>query len=70
MNRAASLKPGTGHVDLSAYATLDRLGASLDYEQRLRRTNLSTFAKAWAGAARVDRWKADAGVAAGLRWAW
>ncbi|MDX2087853.1 MAG: hypothetical protein SFX73_08385 [Kofleriaceae bacterium] len=68
MDRAASLRPGTGRIDLLGYATLERVGAALDYEQRLGRTSLSTFAQAWAGAARADRWRPDAGVAAGLRW--
>ena len=66
--RAASLAPGTGHIDLTGYATLDRVGAALDYEQRLRRPNLSAFAHAWAGATRTDRWRRDAGAMAGLKY--
>ncbi len=69
MDRAASLKPGSGKLELLGYATLERAGAALDLEAKLR-PNLSTFAQAWAGAARVDRWKPDAGVMAGLRWTW
>lgn len=68
MNGAASLTPGTGRVDLLGYATLERVGAALEYEQRLRRAGLSTFAQAWAGAARSDGWRPDAGVVGGLRW--
>lgn len=71
MNSAASLTPGTGRIDLLGYATLSRLGAALDYQQRLARTPLSTFAQAWAGAARQgeeDRWRPDAGILGGVRW--
>jgi hypothetical protein len=68
LDGAASLAPGTGHVDLFGYATLDRIGAALDYEQRMRWANLSTFAQAWAGAARDDGWRPDAGVVGGVRW--
>ncbi|MDX2023255.1 MAG: hypothetical protein SF187_23680 [Deltaproteobacteria bacterium] len=73
MNGAASLKPGTGRIDLTAFATLDRMGAALDYQQRLARTSVSTFAQAWAGLSKLDAgsgggWRADGGVNAGLRW--
>ena len=68
MDRAASLTPGTGRVDLLGYASLDQAGAALEYEQRLRSSGFSTFARAWAGATRADGWKPDAGVTAGLRW--
>jgi len=70
MDRAASLTPGTGRVELFGYATLQKMGAALEYEQRLRRSGLSTFARAWAGATRADAWKPDAGVMTGLRWTW
>lgn len=69
MDRAASLAPGRGHLDLLGYATLDRMWASLELESKPR-SNVSTFAKAWAGAAREDRWRPDAGVVAGLRMRW
>jgi hypothetical protein len=72
LNSAASLKPGTGRIDLTAFATLDRMGAALDYQQRLARTSLSTFAQAWAGLSKLgdggSGWKPDGGVSAGLRW--
>jgi hypothetical protein len=67
MESAASLTPGTGRIDLLGYASLERIGAALDYEQRLRSSRLSTFARAWAGAERVDGWRPDAGVMGGLR---
>lgn len=67
MDRAASLTPGTGRVDLLGYASTDRIGAALDYEQRLLHSGLSTFARAWAGATRANGWRPDAGVMAGLR---
>jgi hypothetical protein len=46
------------------------MGAALDYQQRLARTSLSTFAQAWAGANRIDGegWRRDAGISAGMRW--
>jgi hypothetical protein len=68
MDGAASLTPGTGRVDLLGYATLEKVGAALEYEQRARHSGLSTFARAWAGASRADRWRPDAGVIGGLRW--
>lgn len=69
MNGAASLAPGTGRVQLTGYATLDKIGASLDYEQRFR-SRLATFANAWAGANNIDGWRPDAGIQAGLRYTW
>ena len=69
MDRAASLSPGSGRVELLGYATLERMGAALDYEQRFK-SGLSTFAQAWAGAERSERWRADAGVLGGLRFRW
>lgn len=69
LDRAAALTPGRGKLDLFGYATLERAGAALDLEAKLR-PGLSTFAQAWAGAAKVDRWRPDAGATAGLRWTW
>ena len=68
LDRADALTPGTGRIDLLGYATLERVGAALDYEQRFRTRNLSAFAQAWAGASRESRWQPDAGVMGGLRW--
>lgn len=70
MDGAAALTPGTGRIDLFGYATLDRIGAALDYEQRLRASGLSAFGQAWAGATRESRWRPDAGVMGGVRWSW
>jgi hypothetical protein len=69
LDRAATLAPGRGHIDLTAYATLERAGAALDFESTLR-PGLSAFAQAWAGMARDDRWQPDAGVQVGARWRW
>jgi hypothetical protein len=68
LDSAAALTPGSGRIDLLGYATLERVGAALEYEQRFRSSDLSTFAQAWAGASRESRWKRDAGVMGGLRW--
>ncbi len=69
LDRAAALAPGSGHLDLTAYATLERAGAALDFAAAIR-PGLSTFAQAWAGAVRDESWRADAGVQGGLRWTW
>jgi hypothetical protein len=70
MDGAASLAPGTGRLDLLGYATLERMGAAVEYEQRLRHPGLATFARAWAGATHADEWKPDAGVMGGLTFRW
>ena len=69
MDRAASLTPGTGNASLFAYATVERAGATLEVESKLR-SGLSAFAQAWAGATREERWRPDYGVMTGLEYRW
>jgi len=69
MARAAALAPGTGKVSLLGYATVERAGAALEVESKLR-SGLSAFAEAWAGASKDERWRLDYGVMGGLAYRW
>jgi hypothetical protein len=66
---AAAIAPGHGHLDLSGFATLDRIGAGLEMETKLK-SNLTAFARAEAGLVRGQGFKPDASVIGGLRWQW
>jgi hypothetical protein len=70
LDRAASLAPGRGRLDLLAFAEPGRVGGGLDLAHTISpATSLS--AQGWAGAERdaLDRRRADYGVLGGLRWA-
>ena len=69
VDRAVALDPGHGRVDLFGYATLERAGAGVDMEAKLK-PGLSAFAQAWVGAEREQGWHKDAGVTGGLRYQW
>ncbi len=69
MDHASALAPGTGRASLFGYATVERAGAALDVESRLR-SGLPAFAQAWAGASKLDGWRPDYGVMGGLTYRW
>jgi len=67
LDHAAAIAPGHGHLDLLGFATLDRIGAGLEMESKLK-GNLTAFARAEAGLVRGQGFKPEASVTAGLRW--
>jgi hypothetical protein len=71
LDRAASLAPGHGRVDLLGFVEPGRLGGRVDYAHRLTPA-LSAFAQGWAGAERdaMDRWHTGYGAMGGLRLVW
>ena len=69
LDHAAALAPGRGHLDLLGYATLDRIGAGLEMETKLK-SSLPAFARADAGLVRGQGFKPDVSVIGGLRWQW
>ena len=69
LERAAAINPGHGHLDLLGFANLDRVGAGLEMETKLR-SNLPAFARAEAGLVRGQGFKPDASVVGGIRWQW
>ncbi len=72
-DRAASLVPGHGKVDLFGYADLGRVGAGLEATHAFTR-NLAAFGQAWVGKERDEAtgspWRTSAGALAGLRLHW
>lgn len=69
LDHADAIAPGHGHLDLLGFATLDRIGAGLEMEAKLR-SNLTAFARAEAGLVRGQGFKPDASVIGGLRYQW
>ncbi len=69
LDHAAALAPGRGHLDLLGFATLDRIGAGLEMEAKLK-SSLTAFARAEAGLVRGQGLKPDVSVMGGLRWQW
>jgi hypothetical protein len=69
LDRADSIAPGHGHLDLLGFATLDRIGAGLEMETKLR-SNLTAFARAEAGLVRGQGFRPDVSVIGGLRYQW
>lgn len=71
LDAAESLAPGSGMLELKAYARPTSAGAAVDYTHRLS-DQLAAFATAYGGVTRDRHGTLDPewGALAGLRWRW
>jgi hypothetical protein len=70
LERADSLAPGHGQLDVFASADDSFVGGGLDYSHRLT-PSMAAFARGWAGWQHLPGgWQPGAGATAGLRWDW